>query len=98
MAVYNHGDLVRLTAKFATLAGTPIDPDEVFVQVKLPDNTIRELKFGADPEVVRDSAGVYHYDLSLDVPGQYFYRWYSTGMGQAADWSGFTVRSSPFAS
>lgn len=43
------------------------------------------------PTVIRDGVGVYHYDLTINIPGTYAYRWQGTGAVIAASNTGYLV-------
>ena len=93
---YDYGDLVRTSAVFTDIFGVLQDPDQVLIQVRAPDKTIIEYEYLVDVTVVRDSAGNYHFDVDCNAAGIWWYRWYSTGEGQAADEDYFKVRPSQF--
>jgi len=84
---YDQGDLVRVTGTWTDPlnAGVPIDPTAVNLSVKSPNGTITTYVYGVDSEVVKDSAGVYHMDIDLNKRGRWYYLWWSTGVGQAAE-------------
>lgn len=80
---YQVGDLVRVTGTFTTAAGVATDPTAVFAEYKDPSGNTTELEYPADAALVKDSTGVYHIDIDADEAGSWFYRFYSTGTGQA---------------
>lgn len=90
MSTYNKGDLVRITGTFADAAGTPLDPTAVLFQVKDPAGVTTLYTYGSSA-IVRLSAGVYYLDVNVSQAGTWAYRVYSTGNGQAAGDSYFTV-------
>jgi hypothetical protein len=81
----NLGDLVRVVGVFrATSTGAVQDPTVVKVSVRRPGGKVETWTYGdADALVAKDSTGTYHLDISANVPGRYYYRWWSTGTGQA---------------
>jgi hypothetical protein len=81
---YNKGDLVRVAAAFTNAAGTAIDPTAVFAEYRSPTGALTTLEYVADVELVRDSTGNYHVDISASVAGYYSYRFYAVGTGQSA--------------
>ena len=84
MSAHNLGDLVRLVGVFkATATGEVQDPTVVNVSIRRPSGQVNTYTYLTDAAVIRDSAGRYHYDLTAEVPGAFFYRWWSTGTGQA---------------
>lgn len=89
---YDVGDLVRVSAVFANSAGTAIDPTVVTLQVKVPAGTTTTYTYLTDVALVKDSPGHYHVDVNVTASGEWWYRWASTGTGQAAEESAFTVR------
>jgi hypothetical protein len=90
--IYDIGDLVRLSGAFTDLTGEPQDPDVVSISVREPDGTITAYVYNTDPEVVKDSDGNYHLDINTATHGDWHYRWYSTGQGQAAGEGHFYIR------
>lgn len=96
---YDVGDEVRITTAddpFTNIEGVKIDPDAVFVKVKDPNGDVTTYEYGVDAEVIRISAGVYHMSVNASLAGDWWYRFYSTGAGQAAAERKFTVRKSEF--
>jgi len=94
--VYQVGDLVRCTGTFTDADGNAQDPDAVLCQVLDPSKTLAEYEYGTDPELVKDSTGVYHVDVDVDAAGWWKYRFYATGTGQAADEERFRAEDSEF--
>ena len=92
---YDIGDLVRCTGAFAT-SGTNVNPEAVFFKVKTPAGTVTTYAYGTDAALVRDSTGVYHVDVNAAEAGQYVYRFWSTGAGQAAAEGQFLVKLTLF--
>lgn len=94
---YDLGDAVRCTALFRNLAGVLFDPTTVSVSVRKPDGTITTKVYGTDAEVIKTSVGNYYIDVNGNASGNWFYRWFSTGTGQAAAERPFIIRRSQFA-
>lgn len=90
--VFDIGDLVRASAAFTDSAGTAIDPTAVYLKYVTPAGVTTTLTYGVDVALVRDSAGNYHADISATDDGDWHYRWYSTGSGQASEEHWFRVR------
>jgi len=91
MSAYDIGDLAHLTVHFIDQAtGDHIDPTSVALEVKDPSG------FTDSKTPTHDSTGHYHFDLDLTMSGQWFYRWESTGTGQAAEEGSLNVRTSQF--
>jgi len=93
---YDEGDLVRATAAFTDSGGSALDPDTVTVKYMAPDGTETTKVYGTDAEVVKDSTGNYHIDISVAAYGIWHYHWESTGTGQAAEETDFLVAKSKF--
>ncbi len=102
MAYNTHdlGDLVRLSTFDADHPDdgfmdenleTLMDPDVVKLNIRSPAGTVTTLTYGTDA-IIKDAAGQYHYDMSADESGEWRYRWWSTGNGQAAEERRFMVR------
>jgi len=88
MNEYIEGDKVRISASFTDENGSAIDPDGVYLEIKIPGYPATQyFPFG----ITRDGVGQYHVDVSLTYPGQWHYYWYSTGTGQAANQETFHV-------
>lgn len=96
---YDLGDLVRCDTSdtpFTNTAGTVIDPAAVFFKVKDPNGTVTTYTYGVDAALVKSAVGTYYVDVNANVAGTWYYRFYSTGSGQAADENSFTVATSQF--
>lgn len=93
---YGIGSLVRVSGAFTTLAGADIDPTVVILQVQKPDLTEMAYTYLTDMALVRDSAGHYHLDVDVTASGTWYYRWHSTGTGQAAGEGQFQALTSEF--
>lgn len=94
--IYDVGDLVKVfTAdRFKnTETGADIDPDVVSVAIRTPSDVVSVYVYGTDPEVVRDGLGKYYLNVNADEEGTWYYRFWSTGNGQAADEGSFTVQT-----
>jgi hypothetical protein len=94
MNIYDPGDLVRVSVTFASSGGTPVDPGSLYIGLKTP-TAIESRGFGPDDRVVKESTGRYYFDISADLPGDYKYRWSSTGSVQAAVVGAFRVKEWP---
>lgn len=92
---YDKGDVVRATGSF-TGGGAAIDPDSVSFRVKAPDGTVTVYVYLTDAELVKEATGVYHVDVDANANGEWFYRWESSGLGQAAAEGRFIVKASAF--
>lgn len=92
---YDQGELLRATGTFKTSADALLDPSVVLFEFRKPGAAVVLYTYPTDTQLVKDSTGVYHVDLSLDTAGAWVYRWYSTGTGQAAEPGEFTVKADP---
>lgn len=77
---YIVGDKPRVRASFYAIDTEVLtDPSSIFAMVKKPDGTETSYQYGVDPEVVRESAGVYNIAILLDAAGHWFVRWKGIG-------------------
>jgi hypothetical protein len=90
---YEIGQLVRLTARFTNAADRAIDPDTVSCTVTTPSGSSSTSTY-AGGAVKKDSVGHYHLDVSANADGDWRFRWFSTGSGQAASHGTFIVAPS----
>lgn len=88
---YQIGDLVRCSGEFTDDLGAYVDPTSVFGKFKTPAGVTTTYQYGVDPELVRLSTGIYYFEVDVTELGIYYYSVYSTGLGQAAEVSFFTV-------
>lgn len=93
---YDKGDKVRVTGTFTDSAGTAVDPDVVRFVVRNPRGVETTYLYGTDAALVKSATGIYYVDVSADVEGKWYYRYYSTGSGQAAGEGSFTVAFGAF--
>lgn len=95
MKQYNQGDLVHATGAFTdpNNGDAYIDPTVVKLSIKDPSgNVTTSIYLGAGtPTIVRDAAGRYSAAIDADEAGVFYYRWWSTGTGQAAEEKSFQV-------
>lgn len=87
--VYDVGDLLPITITFTTSTGQAVNPSTVSFQYSKPDGTEVTKTYPGDTEITRTSTGVYTMSLSIDTAGPWYYRWFSTGTGQAAQRGSF---------
>jgi len=64
---------------------TPTDPAALTLTVRAPDGTSTEYVYLTDPEIVRDSAGVFHADIPAPLSGPWAWRWEGTGAAAGVD-------------
>lgn len=72
---YLVGQVVRISADIHDENGLLADPGSLALKTRVGSGQIRAYAYGAAPELVRDSVGVFHADLPLTESGQMFYRW-----------------------
>src|SRR5262245_47032462 len=87
---YAQGDLAVASAVF-TVSDAAADPTTVKVTVVRPDSQRQTYTYTTDAQVVKDSTGNYHINLSCVVPGSWRVWWHAEGTGQAADEVTFIV-------
>lgn len=90
MNSYMSGSLVRTVANFTNSSGVLTDPSAVTFTFKTGASS------STTPSSVRDSAGVYHYDIDTSGwtgPGSLLYvlEWIGTGTVQAITSDSFAV-------
>ena len=94
MDIHDKGDVARVSGEFRNLAGALADPTTIALEVRKPSGTQVTYTY-AGAQVVKDSVGVYHYDLALDQAGRWTVRWITSGDVVAAELAKFWVRSNP---
>jgi len=97
VASYDKGALVRCTGTFTDADSVETDPASVFLTVRDPYRNITvEYEYGVDAALIKSATGIYYADISATIVGKWFYRFYSTGTGQAAGENDFDVSESEF--
>jgi hypothetical protein len=81
------GQLVRLSTTVLDYGGAAAAPGSITLRIKDPDP---ESSVSAVVPV-NDGVGLYHYDLAVDFPGYWHYRWTTTGANAATDEREFFV-------
>lgn len=95
---FNPGDVVRVRSNdpaiagsgFTNEAGALADPTTVQVEwgyatsASARATSVTTWTYGVDSQVVKDSTGVYHADITLVRAGRLRYRWQGTGTVTAA--------------
>jgi uncharacterized protein YfaS (alpha-2-macroglobulin family) len=89
---YDVGDVVRLAVAVG-VAGVPTDPGAITLYVQPPSGALDTIAGGT---LTHDGTGAYHYDLPINAPGHWQYRFVTTGTGAAAEESDFWVRTPAF--
>ncbi len=93
---YEKGDEVRCSGVFTNLSDVAIDPTAVLFEVKSPGGVTTSYTYGVDAELVKNSTGNYHVLVDGNEVGRWFYRFHSTGNGQAADEGEFVIKTTQF--
>lgn len=78
MTIYDIGDAVRISVAF-TSGGTAVDPTTVTLMVQDPSGNAASYTY-ALAQVIKDTTGAYHKDITVDESGTWFYRWTGTGL------------------
>lgn len=73
------GDTASVRATFTDLAGAVADPTAVTFRAKSPAGVTASYVYPAAPEVVKESTGIYRFDLPCLLAGTYWVRWEGTG-------------------
>ena len=94
---YDIGDVAKLWGRFYSDAGqtTPADPSAITLKVTTPARVTTTYVFGSS-DIVKESTGVYSYELPIALSDRYEFRWSGTGTVTAADEGHLLVRSSQF--
>lgn len=95
ISVYNKGDLVRVTAAFEDISGTPVDPTTVSLKTLDPSGNVDEYTY-AGGAVTKASTGNYYKDVDADEEGDWHCWWEATGSGEGAEPVQFVVAPTPF--
>lgn len=74
---YNIRNIIRVSADFHNLGGTQVDPSEVTLFFKTPDGIISEITYPGS--IIRDSAGLYHFDVLIMQSGNHYYEYEGRG-------------------
>lgn len=96
MDSYDKGDLARSSNTFKNASDVVTNPTTVTVKVEDPSGNESSYVYGTDSEVVRDSTGVYHIDITTDEVGTWVVRWVGTGAVAQVDEDPFFVKLSDF--
>lgn len=93
---YLAGSKVRLSVAFTDSNAAAIDPTAVSLEYALPGAANPTVQAYNPGNIVRDSAGNYHYDVDTTGMGGYLtYEWISTGVGQAAVSAQIYIQADP---
>jgi len=92
---YTLGASVRVWCTFQDSSSNNQDPDNVFFRYVDSAGSTTSLTYGgtgANTRVVKNATGVYYWDVDANAQGTFSYKWWSTGVGQAADQDAFHVK------
>lgn len=92
MNIYKTGQKVRVSVTF-TVNDVATDPTAVVCKIKDPGGNVTTFTYGVDAEVVKDSTGVYHVDVTTDENRIWYYRFEGSGSCTAVEEAGFLARS-----
>lgn len=90
------GNLVRVSVVFTNTAGAAVDPTVVKCLVRTPAGVTTTLTYGTDAALIKATTGSYYLDVDASSEGIWYYRFYSTGTGQAAADGAFAISDSVF--
>lgn len=94
---YDQYQSVRCTVVIQDVdSGAYVDPTTLTFSTYNPFGTTTDYVYGVDPEVVKDSVGHYHCDVTLDEPGDWYYQWRGTGTNIGACQCRMCARESKF--
>lgn len=73
-------NLVRVSVAFTDPSnGNPVDPSVVTLYYRWPGGQEQTIT-----NATRDGVGLYHYDINVQAPGVWLYRWEGSGTVEAA--------------
>jgi uncharacterized protein YfaS (alpha-2-macroglobulin family) len=94
MNAYQVGNVVRCSGAFTTAAGAAVDPSTITFRARKPDGTVTVYVYGTDAQLVKDSTGNYHVDLTANAAGRWAFRFEGTGSAPSAGERQFSVEAS----
>lgn len=89
--VYQIGEAARCTAEFRDTSNALVDPSGFTYSFTTPGGVTTSYTYPGAAQIVRDSLGMFHVELSCTERGVWVYRWASTGLAAAAEQFEFTV-------
>lgn len=93
---YDIGDVIRCSAALTDADGVAVDPTTITFHWQTPAGVEANYVYSTDAELVKDSTGNYHVDLTIDDDGVWYHRFESTGTNIAAAERYFIIRQSEF--
>ena len=92
---YVNSNVIRISVQFRDPDTKALfDPNTVSAKFADPAGTITTYDYGTDAELVKDSTGKYHVDVTVELVGTWFYTFIGDGSRQDAS---FEVTPSVFA-
>lgn len=95
ISVYDKGDVARVSGAFA-VSGAATDPTAVSLKFTKPSGDQTTYVYGTDAQLLKDSTGNYHADLTLDEVGDWHYQWVGTGAVATVERGQFVVQPTHF--
>lgn len=94
MAIYDSGDVLRISAIFTNTANVTGDPGGVWLYWRQPNGVTSSAGYTtAGTVVLRAATGIYYVETALGMAGTLFYRWQSTGVTAGSEESYLTIRT-----
>ena len=94
---FDKGDRIRFAVEFKDgETDVASDPTAVTFRLRLLPAGEPIVKTLAAAQVIRDGAGLYHFDADIDASGDWAWRWEGTGALVAASEGTFFTRKSNF--
>lgn len=90
MDSYKKGQSIRVTVTFKDFSQANADPTTVYAKATSPSNVTTQLT------VTKDSTGVYHFDITLNESGIWFWQITGSGAVVAANEGSLSVDPSRF--
>jgi hypothetical protein len=91
------GQKKTITVTFCNAAGAAADPTGVTLEIRDPSTGTRTTyTHGVDAALVKDTTGVYHFDLTLSAAGDWMFRWAGAGAIVAVDEGVISVRKAAY--
>jgi hypothetical protein len=85
MNTYIRGQRIKCTVIFRDVdSQSLVDPPVVTFRTLNPNGVATDYIYLVDPNVLRESAGNYRYDLLLNIVGDWFYGFIATGGNETA--------------
>lgn len=92
--IFDIGDLIRASVVFYS-GSFVVDPTVITYEIRKPDETRSIFVYGGG-DITRVTTGSYYRDVGLNQSGQWWDRWYCSGVIVSAQESYFEVRRTVF--